>query len=121
MLELLPVHSLGLTIALMVPVAVHEELIFRGLLLPYLRRIGWPWWLAIAASSGTFAVLHVAQGWLAIIQVFGISVVLATFFVLSRSLLSVIAAHFLFDVLQTQLARVLLPHIEEWGRSGAPS
>jgi len=112
--DAMPVHSFALTLPLLLAVAIHEELVFRGLLLPYLRRVLGSWWPAGLASALIFAGLHVPdQGLLAGgIQILSIAVVLAVFFVLSRSLLAVTVAHLLFDFLQFQLAR-LLPDPQE--------
>jgi len=112
-IEVIPIHRMGDTLLLLGAVAIHEELLFRGLLMPYLRRVGCGWGGAVVVSASLFAALHVAQGWLGIVQVFPIGVALAVFFVLSRSLLAVILAHFAFDFLQFQLIRVLLPWIEQ--------
>jgi membrane protease YdiL (CAAX protease family) len=111
--EALPVESLVSTLTLLVAVAIHEEILFRGLLLPYLRRLLGSWWWAGLASALLFAALHVpGQGLLAGVQVFSIAVVLAVFFILSRSLLAVTAAHLLFDFFQFQMIR-LLPKLEQ--------
>jgi membrane protease YdiL (CAAX protease family) len=113
-LKLLPLNSTLATLLLLVPVAVHEELLFRGLLIPYLHRVGCSWVVAVVISTAVFAVLHLNQGWLGIIQVFGVGAVLGTCFVLTRSLLTVMLAHFVFDLLQLQLARVLLPWLQQF-------
>lgn len=112
--ESLPVESLASTLILLAAVAVHEEILFRGLLLPYLRRVLGSWWSAGLVSALLFAGLHVPeQGLLASgIQILSIAVVLTVFFILSRSLLAVTLAHLLFDFVQFQLVR-LLPDLEE--------
>ena len=110
--EALPVESLTSTLALLTAVALHEEILFRGLLLPYLRRLLGSWWWAGLVSALLFAALHVPdQGLLAGVQVFSIAVVLIVFFVLSRSLLAVTIAHLLFNFFQFQLIRIL-PDLE---------
>jgi membrane protease YdiL (CAAX protease family) len=113
-LGVMPLNSLGQMILLLVPVAIHEELLFRGLLIPYLKRIGCGWVGAIAISTAIFASLHIAQGWLGIVQIFPVGLALAILFLVSRSLVAVIIAHFAFDLLQMQLARVLLPSLEKF-------
>ena len=100
------------TVLMLVPVAIHEEILFRGLLMPLLHRLGGPWSVAVVISTLVFAALHVSQGWLAIPQVFLVGLALSLFFLWSRSLLAVIVAHFLFDLLQLQLAQVMLPFME---------
>jgi membrane protease YdiL (CAAX protease family) len=101
------------TVAFLIPVAIHEEVVFRGLLLPLLRRLGGHWGLAVLISTLIFASLHVSQGWLAIPQVFLVGLALSLFFLWSRSLSAVIAAHFLFDFMQLQLAQALRPFLEQ--------
>ena len=117
-LALLPVHDTLGAILLLIPVAIHEELLFRGLLLPYLRRVGCSWTAAVLVSAAIFASLHVTQGWLAIPQIFCVAVALGTVFVVSRSLSAVMIAHFLFDFLQLQLIRVLWPWLEQYTKQG---
>lgn len=111
-MEFLPLDNLPVTILLLAAVAIHEELLFRGLLLPYLRRLGLGWVGAVAVSSVLFASLHLSQGVLGALQILPVAVALAATFILSRSLLAVIVAHFLFDLLQTQLVRFVLPWAE---------
>jgi membrane protease YdiL (CAAX protease family) len=62
-----------------------------------------------------FGALHFSQGWIGMLQIVGLAVVLGTCFVLTRSLLAVIVAHFVFDFVQLQLVRVLedLPGLED--------
>jgi len=111
--ETMPIDNLATTILLLAAVAIHEETLFRGLLLPYLRRLLGSWWAAGLISALLFAILHVPhQGLLGGVQVLGLGIVLAVFFILSRSLLAVILAHLLFDLLQFQLMRIL-PNLQE--------
>jgi membrane protease YdiL (CAAX protease family) len=111
--EQMPVDSLGTSLILLLAVALNEEIVFRGLLLPYLRRVLGSWWWAGALSALVFASLHVPQqGLLGGLQIFAVGAMLAVFFVLSRSLLAVTLAHLLFDFLQFQLSRVA-PHLKE--------
>ncbi len=117
-LNLLPLHSLASTVVLLVPVAIHEELLFRGLLIPYLHRLGLRWPGAVLLSTVVFALLHVTQGWLAIPQIFAVGLVLGAFLVWSRSLLAVMIAHFCFDLIQTEAARFLLPWIQRVSGGG---
>jgi membrane protease YdiL (CAAX protease family) len=113
----MPVTSLFNSILLLIPVAIHEELLFRGLLLPYLRRVVGRWWLAILISSAIFGGLHFPQGWLGALQITGLGAVLAICFVLSRSLLAVTLAHFVFDLVQFQIVR-LLPDLQDLLQNG---
>ncbi len=99
------------TVVLLVAVAIHEEVLFRGLLLTTLRRTTGRWSTAVLGVSAVFAMLHIQQGTLAVLQVFGLSVVLCLMFIASRSLPALVAAHFVFDLVQFQLIR-LLPKIQ---------
>jgi membrane protease YdiL (CAAX protease family) len=107
MIELLPIHDWRRASLLLIPVAAHEEILFRGLLLPYLRRLTGHWWSAVLISSLVFAALHIDQGLAGVFQVLGVSVVLALAFILTRSLCVVTIAHFAFNFLQFQLMRVI--------------
>ncbi len=118
-LKLLPVNDTLAIVLLLIPVAIHEELLFRGLLIPYLHRVGCNWVVAVLISTAVFAVLHFNQGWLGTIQVFGVGAVLGACFVLTRSLLAVVLAHFFFDLLQFQLVRVLQPWLEQLNKEVA--
>ena len=112
-LDALPLDNMGAAALLLVAVAIHEELLFRGLLIPYLHRLGLGWAGAIALSTTVFALLHYEQGWLGVIQILPIGLVLAVAFVLTRSLTAVIVAHFCFDLAQMYLARSLLPWAQD--------
>lgn len=107
--ELLPLSDMVAAVLLLIPVAIHEELLFRSLLIPLLRRSGCSWTAAIVLSSVVFGLLHIAQGWLGILQIFGVGLALAICFVLTRSATAVIVAHLLFNLIQFQLARLVLP------------
>jgi membrane protease YdiL (CAAX protease family) len=106
-IHLMPVHSYGWTCLLLAPVAIHEEVVFRALLLPYLRRVTGSWLVAIPISTFIFAGLHFDQGAIGVLQILGVGSVLAVIFVLSRSVITVVAAHFIFDFLQFQFIRLL--------------
>ena len=102
----LPLDNLLTIVILLVAVAIHEEVVFRALLLPYLRRLMGNWWLAVITAALIFAALHVpTQGLTAGIQVFTIGLALAGCYLASRSLLAVVIAHFVFDFVQFQLIR----------------
>jgi membrane protease YdiL (CAAX protease family) len=107
LLDAMPISDLGSTIALLIPVAIHEEIIFRGLLLPYLRKVTGHWWVAVVVSGTLFATLHYVQGWLGVAQIAGVALVFSLVFIRSRSLLVVIVAHFAFDFLQFQIIRFI--------------
>ena len=110
--DLLPLDSTVQQVALFLAVVIHEELWFRGLLLPYLRKVTGRWWAAVLISSGVFGVLHIPQGIIGVVQVAGLAVVLSLLFIRTRSLLAVMLAHFLFNLLQTKLAPFLFRLME---------
>ncbi len=112
-LEMMPLDDLLLTVLLLVPVAIQEELLFRGLLIPYLYRLGCGWVGAIVISTVIFASLHASQGLLAIPQIFAVGATFGLFFVLSRSLTTVIIAHFFFNLIQFRLAGALKDFIQD--------
>ncbi len=92
---------------LLIPVALHEEILFRALMLPYLRRLTGSWPVAILLAAVLFGSLHYPQGLTATFQIAGVGIVLGTAFVLTRSLLAVVVAHCLFDFMQLRLFRYL--------------
>jgi membrane protease YdiL (CAAX protease family) len=83
---------------ILVPAAVMEELIFRGLLLPYLRRAVGSWRMAVLASAGLFAIGHAYQGWTGVTAALWSGVLWALVFIRSRSLPTVIVMHVLWNV-----------------------
>lgn len=68
-----------------------EELCFRGLLFTYFRR--WGFWLALAASTALFVVLHAVHG-LPVVQIVG-GVVFAISYETSRNLMVPLTIHVL--------------------------
>ncbi|MDX2198550.1 MAG: type II CAAX endopeptidase family protein [Phycisphaerae bacterium] len=98
---------------LMLFVATHEEVLFRALLIPFLRRAGLGWFGAILCSSLLFGLAHVpGQGWLAMLQTGGLGLMFGVVFVLSRSLPTVIGAHALFNFVQLLLVPLFADQID---------
>lgn len=112
-LEAIPHFSLGQSAALALCVAIHEEMLFRGLLLPYLRRVTRSWIVAVVISCGIFGLLHFSQGVVGVLQVTGIGLILAIVFITTRSLLTVIVAHALFDFAQLQFLDLVRQTLEK--------
>jgi membrane protease YdiL (CAAX protease family) len=108
MFDRIPIGDAGRQVVLLIAVVIHEELWFRGLLLPYVRRATGSWWIAVAVTSLLFGLLHLPQGFIGALQVAGLSVVLSLFFIHTRSLPAVMLGHFLFNFIQMQLAPLLL-------------
>ena len=105
-MQALPLDDVGASAALMLAVGVHEELLFRGLLLTLLRRALGGWIPAALLCATLFGSLHLAQGVLAVVQVTGLGLVLSWFFVKSRSVVAVALAHFIYNFLMLQLMRL---------------
>lgn len=80
-----------------------EELLFRGLLFPALRRT-LPVWPAALLSGLLFAVIHVE--WIAIVVIFPVGVLFALAYQARRTLLVPIAAHATFNLINVVLLRV---------------
>lgn len=108
-----PEINTAVLLVILLFVAVHEELVFRGLLLTYLRRLTGSAAAALLVSSLLFGALHIpAQGWTGGLQTFAVGLAFGLCFLLSRSLTAVTIAHFLFNFLQIQIAR-LIPSLQE--------
>lgn len=100
--------------ALLVAVALHEELLFRALLMPAIR--AWGGWVpALLLSAVVFGLLHVEQGWVGIAQASGLGLVLGGVFLVSGSIWPAVLAHFAFNRIQFALIAWLLPHLERLG------
>ena len=77
--------------------AICEELLFRGLLLHSLAGLTRDPWIAILGSSLLFALSHWGLGDQNVFVALWLGLVLGTAYVRSGSLLTVVAAHFLFN------------------------
>ncbi|WP_144920793.1 CPBP family intramembrane glutamic endopeptidase [Halorubrum salsamenti] len=91
-----------LLLAVSLPVvAVFEEALFRGALVGALA-VGFATdpWLLVAASSVAFGLGHGAQGWLGIAVAVGLGLALAGLFVATGSLLAVVVAHYVVNVVE---------------------
>ncbi|MBW7906050.1 MAG: CPBP family intramembrane metalloprotease [Phycisphaerae bacterium] len=112
-IKALPRDNTLVMLALLVPVAVHEELVFRGLLMPYLRRLTGKWWSALLVSALIFGALHIpGQGLVGGLQTTVVGCVLGLVFIVSRSLLAVALAHLLFNFAQLQIIRFVSQYAE---------
>ncbi|MBI4581700.1 MAG: CPBP family intramembrane metalloprotease [Planctomycetes bacterium] len=95
----IPRTSIPVMMAMMVFVAVWEEVVFRGFLLTRLQAIVRRWWLAVAIGTVLFAVGHGYQGPIALVAVGALGVILGVLFVWRRSLLPGIALHAAFNLI----------------------
>lgn len=69
--QLTPIHLIMLFLGIAIVAPIVEELFFRGMLYPLLRR-GLPEWLAIVANAAIFAALHFIPILLPILFVMGL-------------------------------------------------
>ncbi|MEK6799135.1 MAG: type II CAAX endopeptidase family protein [Planctomycetota bacterium] len=94
-------------------IGVYEEIVFRGFVLPRLRRLMGSWIAAIAVSTAVFTSLHAAdQTSAALVMVSLLSMVLSAAAVWRRSIVPAIVAHVLFD--WTQYLSLYLQAGEAW-------
>lgn len=98
-----------------VPVAlligIYEELIFRGFLMPRLRRGMGSWMLAVLVSTAIFTGLHSSdQTKPALVMIGTLSITFSVLTIVRKSILPAILAHFLFD-----LSQLLLLHYSSGG------
>lgn len=88
------------TIAVFIPAALHEELVFRGYPYQLLRSVNRPF--AIVLSSLVFAGLHAGNDdvtWLALVNIFLGGVILALAYERYRRLWMPIALHFTWNIM----------------------
>lgn len=94
----LQLYQFGLVAIL---VGWYEEVLFRGFLMPRLRRATGSWVTAILLNSAVFTALHMIDQTLAAAILIGfLSIVFSVVTMLRRSLLPAIVAHALFDFSQ---------------------
>ncbi len=99
-----PNLSIGGFALLALFVSVNEELLFRGLLMPRLRRFLGSWWAAVAASTGVFTGLHLFdQEWFVLPMIAVLSVVMSLLTIWRRSLVPAIVVHAGFNFSQFML------------------
>lgn len=104
-------------IPLLLAVAI-EELLFRGLLIGGFSLVVNPWVMAVA-SSIIFGIMHSPQGLLGIVLTATVGFIFATVFILTNSLVVVIAAHYTVNFLQILRAKEDLAWYEKFQK--APS
>jgi membrane protease YdiL (CAAX protease family) len=94
-------------------VGVYEEVLFRGFMMPRLRRATGSWTAAVFLSSVLFTVLHMFdQKPAAMILIGFLSLAFSVVTVLRRSLLPAIVAHALFDF--SQFVGIYLTAGDRW-------
>ena len=99
LMKAIPPMRPALLAAMMLFVGIWEETVFRGFVLPRLRRLTGAWWLAVVLSSAIFAVLHLnMQVALMAIPLFLIAALWSLITIWRRSLLPVVLGHFLWNL-----------------------
>jgi membrane protease YdiL (CAAX protease family) len=93
-------HKGGMLLLLLVS-AIREELLFRALILRYLTWLVRDPPIAVIVSSLLFAAPHWAQGGWAVAGSMWLGLVVGTLYERRGSLLTAIAVHYLFNVLQS--------------------
>lgn len=79
-------------------IGLHEELVFRGFLMPRLRRFSGSWTIAVVLTTGGFAALHaIDQVWLVLVPITLLSLLFSITTILRRSIVPAIVGHTLFD------------------------
>ena len=96
--ELIPRGGVVGVGALALAISVYEELLFRGFLLPRLRRATGSWVLAVFLSTAVFTALHgFDQTPAALVSVAGLSLIYSLLTIWRRSIVPAIVGHFLYD------------------------
>lgn len=96
-----------------IAVGVYEEVLFRGFMMPRLRRATGSWTVAILLSSIIFTALHMFdQKPAAMILIGFLSLAFSVVTVLRRSLLPAIVAHALFDF--SQFVGIYMTAGDQW-------
>jgi membrane protease YdiL (CAAX protease family) len=75
-----------------------EEILIRGYAQTRLEQFGLPPAVVVVAPTAFWALLHVYQGWGAALTIFGLGLLYAVYFHVTRRLWPLIAAHVLFDL-----------------------
>lgn len=85
-----------------------EEIVFRGFLVTYLLALMHDDpnsnAIAIIGSAFIFGIVHIYQGWVAILKITLLSMLFAWLFILTKSLLVLISLHFIVDFSSGMLA-----------------
>ena len=99
--KVLPKLSLFQFALVSMAVGVYEEVLFRGFLMPRLRRATGSWIFAVLLSSAVFTALHMFDQTPAAMLLIGfLSLAFSVITILRRSILPAIVAHTLFDFSQ---------------------
>lgn len=82
-----------------IAIGIYEELIFRGFLMPRLRRATGSWIVAVLITTVVFAILHLQdQAPAALLAITALSLAFSAITILRHSIIPAIIAHALFDL-----------------------
>jgi membrane protease YdiL (CAAX protease family) len=102
--ELVPRLSPAGYAALMLIVGFYEELLFRGFLMPRLRRALGGWTAAVAVSTVLFTAPHALdQSWIALVPITVLSLVFSVTTIWRGSIVPAVGAHAMFNLSQILL------------------
>jgi len=106
--ETFPAIPFAAVATVMMFVGIYEEVLFRGLILTRLRLVlgDWRgnWATAVVLSSALFGVLHLYEGYVAVVQIALVSLVFSVLFIYRGSLIAPILAHAAFNTINMTLA-----------------
>lgn len=98
LLEVIPKAHPAALGGLAMVVGIYEELLFRGFLMPRIRRCTGSWIVAVIVSTAVFTLLHAGDQELAALGPITIlSLVFSVITIWRKSIVPAIIAHFLFD------------------------
>lgn len=96
--EMIPNISLLAAFGLACTIGVYEELLFRGFIMPRIRRLTGGWFTAVLLTTAVFTALHASdQVWTALVAVSMLSILFSVLTIFTRSIIPSIVAHMLWD------------------------
>lgn len=103
LIELFPALRWYFLVPFCLFVGFYEELLFRGFLLDRLRIALGSWRMAIPASALVFALGHLYEGPLAVLQIFIMGLILAAIYVRRGSIVGIALAHAGFNIINLSI------------------
>jgi membrane protease YdiL (CAAX protease family) len=97
--------SVASVLTLAAVLAAAEEVAFRSIILPRLRRLTGRWWPAVLICSLLFGAFHWAGGPSLILGTMAISVAFCLVFIGARSLIAASIAHYLYNMTLYMLSK----------------
>ncbi|HPF40041.1 MAG TPA: CPBP family intramembrane metalloprotease [Phycisphaerae bacterium] len=112
LLDVLPDFSITTMLLFGVLTGIHEELLFRGLLLTRFNALTRNRAASVIACAVLFGMVHAYQGPMGMLQTSAIGLVLGTITTMTRSLWPAILGHAMFNSLQLALLPLVKPLLE---------